>query len=624
MSAEVIHQVEEALDTDEKEMLLFLCRDVAIDVVPPNVRDLLDILRERGKLSVGDLAELLYRVRRFDLLKRILKMDRKAVETYLLRNPHLVSDYRVLMAEIGEDLDKSDVSSLIFLMKDYMGRGKINKEKSFLDLVVELEKLNLVAPDQLDLLEKCLKNIHRIDLKTKIQKYKQSGKNVQAVFVILTGAHSCPAQHLLMGILGGRRVVSVLLQLDPWRHRFTEEGGVVLLSKKVDVSGGDDAHQLAAHGARLRDGDAREAMPHLGLQHIMHSVRGTQHHGVCGEALFKLLDLPHLTGLKLWSAVVVNETNTSYQSHADGYVSLCHTVHGGGDQWRLQRDHRVGAELKLHNGRSKEQRLKEQLGTQQEPVKTSIQESAAFMPQSIPEERYKMKSKPLGICLIIDCIGNETELLQDTFTSLGYEVQKFLHLSVNGIAQILGQFACMTEHRDYDSFVCVLVSRGGSQSVYGVDQTHSGLPLHHIRRMFMGDSCPYLAGKPKVFFIQNYVVSEGQLEDSSLLEVDGPAMKNVEFKAPQRGLSTVHREADFFWSLCTADVSLLERSCSSPSLYLQCLSQKLRQERKRPLLDLHIELNGHMYDWNSRVSAKEKYYVWLQHTLRKKLILSYT
>ncbi|PNJ73645.1 CFLAR isoform 2 [Pongo abelii] len=445
MSAEVIHQVEEALDTDEKEMLLFLCRDVAIDVVPPNVRDLLDILRERGKLSVGDLAELLYRVRRFDLLKRILKMDRKAVETHLLRNPHLVSDYRVLMAEIGEDLDKSDVSSLIFLMKDYMGRGKISKEKSFLDLVVELEKLNLVAPDQLDLLEKCLKNIHRIDLKTKIQKYKQS-----------------------------------------------------------------------VQGA------------------------GTSYRNVLQAAIQK-----------------------SFKDPSNNF-------------------------------------------------------------RSVPEERYKMKSKPLGICLIIDCIGNETELLRDTFTSLGYEVQKFLHLSMHGISQILGQFACMPEHRDYDSFVCVLVSRGGSQSVYGVDQTHSGLPLHHIRRMFMGDSCPYLAGKPKIFFIQNYVVSEGQLEDSSLLEVDGPAMKNVEFKAQKRGLCTVHREADFFWSLCTADVSLLEWSHSSPSLYLQCLSQKLRQERKRPLLDLHIELNGYMYDWNSRVSAKEKYYVWLQHTLRKKLILSYT
>ncbi|XP_006190011.1 CASP8 and FADD-like apoptosis regulator isoform X3 [Camelus ferus] len=183
MSAEVFHQVEESLDEEEKEMLLFLCRDVAANVVPRNVRDLLDILRESGKLSSVSLAELLYRVRRFDLLKKILKMDRQAVETLLLRHPHLISDYRVLMLEIGEGLDKSDVSSLIFLMRDYMGRGKIAKDKSFLDLVIELEKLNLVAPDQLDLLEKCLKNIHRIDLKTKIQKYKQSAQRAETNYV---------------------------------------------------------------------------------------------------------------------------------------------------------------------------------------------------------------------------------------------------------------------------------------------------------------------------------------------------------------------------------------------------------------------------------------------------------
>uniref|UniRef100_A0A8C9A0R4 CASP8 and FADD-like apoptosis regulator n=1 Tax=Prolemur simus TaxID=1328070 RepID=A0A8C9A0R4_PROSS len=441
MSAEVIHQVEEALDKDEKEMLLFLCRDVATDVVPPNVRELLDILSERGKLSAEGLAELLYRVRRFDLLKRILKMDRTAVESLLRGHQHLISDYRVLMAEIGEDLDKSDVSSLIFLMKDYTGRGKTSKDKSFLDLVVELEKLNLVAPDQLDLLEKCLKNIHRIDLKTKIQKYKQS-------------------------------VISL--------------------------------------------------------------------------------------------------------SHSSG-----------------------------------------------EPVKTSIQESGAFLPQRIPEERYRMQSKPLGVCLIIDCIGNDAEVLRDTFTSLGYDVHHFLYLRVGDIIRTLHQVARMPQHRDYDSFVCVLVSRGSSHTVFGVDQMHSGLPLHHIRRMFMGDLCPSLVGKPKLFFIQNYVVSEHQPEASSLLEVDGPAASNVESAARKPGPTMVHPEADFFWSLCTADVSLLERSSNSPSVYLQCLSQKLRQERKRPLVDLHIELNDSVYDWNSRVSAKEKYYVWLQHTLRKKLIFSY-
>lgn len=95
----------------------------------------------------------------------------------------------------------------------------------------------------------------------------------------------------------------------------------------------------------------------------------------------------------------------------------------------------------------------------------------------------------------------------------------------------------------------------------------------------MGDKCPSLIGKPKLFFIQNYVVSEGQLEDSSLLEVDSPAITNVESKEPKPAPSVVHREADFFWSLCTANVSLLEQSSSSPSFYLQSLSQKLERER---------------------------------------------
>ncbi|XP_024419470.2 CASP8 and FADD-like apoptosis regulator isoform X1 [Desmodus rotundus] len=482
MSAEVIHQIEEALDEDEKEMLLFLCRDVTADVAARNVRDLLDGLNERGKLPTMGLAELLYRVRRFDLLKRILKMDKTTVEAYLLRHPHLVSDYRVLMTEIGEDLDKSDMSSLIFLMRDYMGRGKTakNKDKSFLDLVMELEKLNLVAPDQLDLLERCLKNIHRIDLKTKIQKYKQSAQGT------------------------GTNYINAL----------------------------------------------QASLPNLSLK------------------------------------------DPSYN-------------------------------LRLQNGRSKEQRLVvRQPDIQREPVKTSIQESGASLPQHIPEERYRMQSKPLGICLIIDCIGNDTELLQNTFTSLGYEVQCFLLLTMKDIIQILHRVAHMPRHQDYDSFVCVLISRGSSHSVFGVDPSSSGLPLDHIRRMFMGDRCPYLVGKPKLFFIQNYVKIEHHPEDCSFLEVDGSAMNNVDSKARQPGPCVVHREADFLWSLCKADVSLLERPSISPSMYMQFLAKKLWQERRRSLLELHVELNDSVYNWNRGVSDKERYYVSLQHTLRKELILS--
>uniref|UniRef100_A0A8C8UC55 CASP8 and FADD-like apoptosis regulator n=4 Tax=Peromyscus maniculatus bairdii TaxID=230844 RepID=A0A8C8UC55_PERMB len=481
VSAEVIHQVEESLDEDEKEMMLFLCRDVAENLAPPNVRDLLGSLSERGQLSVATLAELLYRVRRFDLLKRILKTDRAAVEAHLRRNPHLVSDYRVLLMEIGENLDKSDVSSLVFLTRDYTGRGKVTKDKSFLDLVIELEKLNLIASDQLNLLEKCLKNIHRIDLKTKIQKYRQSGQ----------GAGS----------------------------------------------------------------------------HYMNSLQAS---------------LPNLS---------IKEP--SYTSS------------------------------RFQNGRSREQRFVEHLGIQRNPVKTSIQESGAFWSPHTSEESYRMQSRPLGICLIIDCIGNDTEYLQETFTSLGYHVKAFLFPRADDISHILHRCALLPTHKDYDSFVCVLVSRGGSQSMMGVDQAHSGFSLDCVKRMFMGDMCPSLVGKPKLFFIQNYEVLGGPSEDSSL-EVDGPAVKDLDAKALHPDSCLTHREADIFWSLCTADVSQLEQPSSSSSMYLWNLSQQLKQERKRPLVDLHVELMDKVYAWNSGVSSKEKYYLSLQHTLRKKLTLSST
>lgn len=157
----------------------------------------------------------------------------------------------------------------------------------------------------------------------------------------------------------------------------------------------------------------------------------------------------------------------------------------------------------------------------------------------------------------------------------------------------------------------------------GVDQAHSGFSLDCVKRMFMGDMCPSLVGKPKLFFIQNYEVLGGPSEDSSL-EVDGPAVKDLDAKALHPDSCLTHREADIFWSLCTADVSQLEQPSGPSSVYLWNLSQQLKQERKRPLVDLHVELMDKVYAWNSGVSSKEKYYLSLQHTLRKKLTLSST
>lgn len=64
---------------------------------------------------------------------------------------------------------------------------------------------------------------------------------------------------------------------------------VILLRQEVDVPGGDDTHQLAAHFARLRDGNAGEAVSDLGFEDVSHCVARTHHHGVRDETLLKSL-----------------------------------------------------------------------------------------------------------------------------------------------------------------------------------------------------------------------------------------------------------------------------------------------------------------------------------------------
>lgn len=90
----LLHQIEQELDADEREAMLFLCRDLVPDLPAPDIRKLWVALNERENLTLFTLSELLYRVRRFDLLKKFLKTGRAAVEADLGRYPQMVSNYR--------------------------------------------------------------------------------------------------------------------------------------------------------------------------------------------------------------------------------------------------------------------------------------------------------------------------------------------------------------------------------------------------------------------------------------------------------------------------------------------------------------------------------------------------
>ncbi|XP_065606600.1 CASP8 and FADD-like apoptosis regulator [Cyrtonyx montezumae] len=478
--AVLIHQIEQELDTEEDEMMVFLCRDLAPDLATADLRHLLVALIERDKLSLLGLSELLYRVKRFDLLRRILKTEKTAVEANLSRNPKLVPDYRVLMVEINENLEKEEVSSLVFLLRDYAPRIKMAKDKSFLRLVIELEKLNLVAPNQLDLIENCFRNIHRIDLIKKIEKYKQEA------FTSSTRSHPVYVNAL------------------------------------------------------------QASLPNLSL-----------------------IDPPYNSGFQ----------NVNKEKSQNGEVFF-----------------------------------------QEEPVHVSIQESGAAS-HKVLNDRYRMQSRPLGVCLIIDCIGNDTDVLEETFRGLDYDVHCHKYLSMTTMNETLLDVARLQKHRSCDSFVCILVSRGNAQSIFCTDPAFTGFPLEQIKKYFMADSCPELRGKPKLFFIQSYIVPEDEQECTSL-EVDGNKKMISNAKIPLK--DTIPQVADVFWSQCKVDVSVLEKSPRSSSYYLCCLAELLRDPHKRKLsiLDIHTELNRKVYEWNKTTDSSQQYSLLLQHTLRKKLFLS--
>lgn len=473
MPAFLIHQIQEELDKEEEEMMVFLCRDLAPDLANADLKDILVALNEREKLTPLGLSELLYRVKRFDLLRRILNTEKATVEAHLARSLKLIPDYRVLMVEINENLEKGEVSSLRFLFRDYAPHMKTAKDKSFLALIIDLEKLNLVAPNQLDLIENCFQSIHRIDLIRKIQKYKHEAS--------VSCVHSQPVY-------------------------------------------------INAHQASI---------PNLNL-----------------------IDPPYNSGIQ-------NESTE-----------------------------------KLQNGSSL---------TLAEPVRLSIQESGS-VPHKMSDDPYRMQSQPLGICLIIDCIGNDTDMLEETFRGLGYDVHCHRYLNMNSMNQTLLEVARWQKHRNCDSFICILVSRGNSQSIFCTDHTFSGFPLEQIKKHFTADSCPGLIGKPKLFFIQSYIVPGNEQECSSLLEVDG---NDENFSAKV----TIPQAADILWSHCKVDVSILEQSPTSSSYYLRCLAELLRNPYKRKLciLAIHMELNKKVYDWNTTTDPSRQYSLLLQHTLRKKL-----
>uniref|UniRef100_A0A8C5EDH1 CASP8 and FADD-like apoptosis regulator n=1 Tax=Gouania willdenowi TaxID=441366 RepID=A0A8C5EDH1_GOUWI len=228
---------------------------------------------------------------------------------------------------------------------------------------------------------------------------------------------------------------------------------------------------------------------------------------------------------------------------------------------------------------------------------------------------YKLNMIPRGVCVIIDCVGNDGEMLEKTFKALQYNVSLYKWQSIFDICSTLMGILKKRENLNAGSFICCIISRGTGNYLLGTDSSDRGLHLNLIRKIFTAELCPMLVGRPKIFFIQTYSVSEPCLDvrvkhRDEDLETDGASLPTSSY---------IPTDADIFWSQCWTDVCQLEKG-QHHSIYLKALTEALENPQRRNLVDIHTGVNKAIFEYNQR-DCEWSYHIDVKHTLRKKLYL---
>lgn len=145
-----------------------------------------------------------------------------------------------------------------------------------------------------------------------------------------------------------------------------------------------------------------------------------------------------------------------------------------------------------------------------QPMHWTVTKSTTF--HHDPDEDYKMTSTQRGICLIINNVQFELDMLstrkgsdmdafrfKEIFKQLGFLVESKRNITSDKMRSILKQVSarCMSKH---DALVVILLSHGTESGIYGTDGLE--VDLNDILTYFDNKKCKQMMGKPKVFIVQ--------------------------------------------------------------------------------------------------------------------------
>lgn len=170
-------------------------------------------------------------------------------------------------------------------------------------------------------------------------------------------------------------------------------------------------------------------------------------------------------------------------------------------------------------------RLDNQLNTRQPAVDNKWVVRYADKYHLDSDEDYKMCSAQRGICLIINNVDFELDVLakrkgsdmdayrfKKIFAQLGFVVESKRNVSADKMKALFKQTAarCLIKH---DALIVIILSHGTESGIYGVDGLE--VDMNDVLMNFDNKRCRQMMGKPKVFIIQ---ACRGRLSDFGVKE----------------------------------------------------------------------------------------------------------
>lgn len=188
--------------------------------------------------------------------------------------------------------------------------------------------------------------------------------------------------------------------------------------------------------------------------------------------------------------------------------------------------------------------------------------------------------------------NDEVISLTNLFDDFGFRTRVCDNLTKSEMLKLLTDTA-EKDFSKYDCLVCVILSHGSKDGIYGTDD--EVINLDAITSIYRRDECPSLEGKPKIFLIQ---ACRGNQRDQVPVESDSDP---IVFSKP-----SLPADADFLICFASAPGHQSYRQPYLGSWFISTVTAVFKEYAdKEHIMDMMLRVNNQVASYFSRDGLKQ-------------------